>query len=64
MIQTVSVLLQGPSDVGNRTLELSSVMDAVISLCASENITQQQVAMEALIHAAGEAERPVHEERK
>ncbi|KTF77812.1 hypothetical protein cypCar_00037447 [Cyprinus carpio] len=56
-IQTVSVLLQGPSDVGNRTLELSGVMDAVISLCASENITQQQVAVEALIHAAGKAKR-------
>uniref|UniRef100_A0A8C2F4Y0 Protein unc-45 homolog B n=1 Tax=Cyprinus carpio TaxID=7962 RepID=A0A8C2F4Y0_CYPCA len=56
-IQTVSVLLQGPSDVGNRTLELSGIMDAVISLCASENITQQQVAVEALIHAAGKAKR-------
>lgn len=56
-IQTVSVLLQGPSDVGNRTLELSGIIDAVISLCASENITQQQVAVEALIHAAGKAKR-------
>uniref|UniRef100_A0A673MH83 UNC-45/Cro1/She4 central domain-containing protein n=1 Tax=Sinocyclocheilus rhinocerous TaxID=307959 RepID=A0A673MH83_9TELE len=56
-IQTVSVLLQGPSDVGNRTLELSGIMDAVISLCASENITHQQVAVEALIHAAGKAKR-------
>uniref|UniRef100_A0A9J7XCX0 Unc-45 myosin chaperone A n=1 Tax=Cyprinus carpio carpio TaxID=630221 RepID=A0A9J7XCX0_CYPCA len=56
-IQTVSVLLQGPSDVGNRTLELSGIMDAVISLCASENISHQQVAVEALIHAAGKAKR-------
>lgn len=56
-IQTVSVLLQGPSDVGNRTLELSGIMEAVISLCASENITHQQVAVEALIHAAGKAKR-------
>ncbi len=56
-IQTVSVLLQGPSDVGNRTLELSGIIDAVISLCASENITHQQVAVEALIHAAGKAKR-------
>ncbi len=56
-IQTVSVLLQGPSDVGNRTLELSGIIDAVISLCASENITQQQVAVEALIHASGKAKR-------
>uniref|UniRef100_A0A673BTG5 UNC-45/Cro1/She4 central domain-containing protein n=1 Tax=Sphaeramia orbicularis TaxID=375764 RepID=A0A673BTG5_9TELE len=56
-IQTVSVLLQGPSDVGNRTLEMSGMMDAVISLCASEDVTHQQVAVEALIHAAGKAKR-------
>lgn len=56
-IQTVSVLLQGPSDVGNRALDMSGMMDAVISLCASENVTHQQVAVEALIHAAGKAKR-------
>uniref|UniRef100_A0A3B3U926 Unc-45 myosin chaperone A n=1 Tax=Poecilia latipinna TaxID=48699 RepID=A0A3B3U926_9TELE len=56
-IQTVSVLLQGPSDVGNITLEMSGMMDAVISLCASEDVTHQQVAVEALIHAAGKAKR-------
>uniref|UniRef100_A0A7N6B415 UNC-45/Cro1/She4 central domain-containing protein n=1 Tax=Anabas testudineus TaxID=64144 RepID=A0A7N6B415_ANATE len=56
-IQTVSVLLQGPSDVGNRTLEMSGMMDAVISLCASEDVIHQQVAVEALIHAAGKAKR-------
>lgn len=56
-IQTVSVLLQGPSDAGNRTLEMSGMMDAVISLCASEDVTHQQIAVEALIHAAGKAKR-------
>ncbi|XP_069018591.1 protein unc-45 homolog A isoform X1 [Embiotoca jacksoni] len=56
-IQTVSVLLQGPSDVGNRTLEMSGMMDAVIALCASEDVTHQQLAVEALIHAAGKAKR-------
>uniref|UniRef100_A0A672FYH5 UNC-45/Cro1/She4 central domain-containing protein n=1 Tax=Salarias fasciatus TaxID=181472 RepID=A0A672FYH5_SALFA len=56
-IQTVSVLLQGPSDAGNRALEMSGMMDAVISLCASEDVTHQQVAVEALIHAAGKAKR-------
>ncbi|XP_010882061.3 protein unc-45 homolog A [Esox lucius] len=56
-IQTVAVLLQGPSDVGNRTLEISGMMDAVISLCASEDVCHQQVAVEALIHAAGKAKR-------
>lgn len=56
-IQTVSVLLQGPSDVGNRTLEMSGMMNAVISLCASENVAHQQVAVETLIHAAGKAKR-------
>lgn len=33
------------------------MMDAVISLCASEDVTHQQVAVEALIHAAGKAKR-------
>lgn len=56
-IQTVSVLLQGPSDVGNRALEMSGMMDAVISLCASEDASHQQIAVEALIHAAGKAKR-------
>uniref|UniRef100_A0A8C3B316 Unc-45 myosin chaperone A n=1 Tax=Cyclopterus lumpus TaxID=8103 RepID=A0A8C3B316_CYCLU len=56
-IQTVSVLLQGPSDVGNRTLEMSGMMDAVIALCASEDVTHQQVAVETVIHAAGKAKR-------
>ena len=53
----MSVLLQGPSDVGNRTLEMSGMMDAVIALCASKEVTHQQVAVEALIHAAGKAKR-------
>ncbi|XP_051979361.1 protein unc-45 homolog A-like isoform X2 [Xyrauchen texanus] len=56
-IQTMSVLLQAPSDVGNRTLELSGIMEAVISLWASENTPHQQVAVAALIHAAGKAKR-------
>lgn len=56
-IQAVSVLLQGPSDVGNRTLEMSGMMDAVISLCASEDVIHQQVAVEALIHATSKAKR-------
>lgn len=56
-IQAVSVLLQGPSDVGNRTLELSGMMDAIISLCASKDLVHQQVAVETLIHAAGKAKR-------
>lgn len=33
------------------------MIDAVISLCASEDVTHQQVAVEALIHAAGKAKR-------
>ncbi|XP_075063928.1 protein unc-45 homolog A [Mixophyes fleayi] len=56
-IQTVSCLLQGPSEAGNRTLELSGIMDSVIALCASEREIDQQVAVEALIHAAGKAKR-------
>ncbi|XP_029411804.1 protein unc-45 homolog A isoform X1 [Nannospalax galili] len=56
-IQTVSCLLQGPCDAGNRALELSGVMESVIALCASEQEEEQLVAIEALIHAAGKAKR-------
>ncbi|KAM4677165.1 protein unc-45 homolog A [Discoglossus pictus] len=56
-IQTVSCLLQGPSEAGNRALELTGIMESVISLCASEREIDQKVAVEALIHAAGKAKR-------
>ncbi|KAK5902486.1 hypothetical protein CesoFtcFv8_007732 [Champsocephalus esox] len=47
-IQAVSVLLQGPSEVGNRTLEMSGMMDAVIALCKAKRasfITANGVAL-------------------
>ncbi|XP_070214410.1 protein unc-45 homolog A isoform X1 [Bos mutus] len=56
-IQTVSCLLQGPCDAGNRALELNGVMESVIALCASEQEEEQLVAVETLIHAAGKAKR-------
>ncbi|EPY75019.1 protein unc-45 A-like protein [Camelus ferus] len=56
-IQTVSCLLQGPCDAGNRALEMNGVMESVIALCASEQEEEQLVAVEALIHAAGKAKR-------
>ncbi|KAM6119561.1 protein unc-45 homolog A [Pterocles gutturalis] len=56
-IQTVSCLLQGPADAGNRVLELEGIMDGVLSLCASVCEVHQLVAVEALIHAADKAKR-------
>ncbi|XP_074011816.1 protein unc-45 homolog A isoform X3 [Numenius arquata] len=56
-IQAVSCLLQGPSDAGNRVLELEGIMDSVLSLCASVCEAHQLVAVEALIHAADKAKR-------
>ncbi|XP_029430730.1 protein unc-45 homolog A isoform X2 [Rhinatrema bivittatum] len=56
-IQTVSCLLQGPSEAGNRTLELSGIMESMLALCASELTVDQLVAVEALIHAAGKSKR-------
>ncbi|MGH0149652.1 UNVERIFIED_CONTAM: hypothetical protein FKN15_015566 [Acipenser sinensis] len=56
-IQTVSVLLQGPSEVGNQALGLSGIMESIILLCGSDTEIHQQVAVEALIHAAGKAKR-------
>ncbi|NWX94176.1 UN45A protein, partial [Nothoprocta pentlandii] len=56
-IQAVSCLLQGPSEAGNRVLELEGIMDSVLSLCASVREAHQLVAVEALIHAADKAKR-------
>lgn len=53
----MSCLLQGPSDAGNRVLELEGIMDSVLSLCASVCEAHQLVAVEALIHAADKAKR-------
>lgn len=53
----MSCLLQGPSDAGNRVLELEGIMESVLSLCASVSEAHQLVAVEALIHAADKAKR-------
>ncbi|XP_048337994.1 protein unc-45 homolog A isoform X2 [Sphaerodactylus townsendi] len=54
-IRAVSCLLQGPSEAGNRVLELSGIMESILSLCASSQEADQLVAVEALIHAADKA---------
>ncbi|KAM6426158.1 protein unc-45 homolog A [Liasis olivaceus] len=56
-IQTVSCLLQGPSEAGNRVLELNGIMESILALCASSQVAHQLVAVEALIHAADKAKR-------
>lgn len=56
-IQAVSCLLQGASDAGNRTLELSGIMESILALCSSDREVDQMIAVEALIHAAGKAKR-------
>nr|XP_033778843.1 protein unc-45 homolog B [Geotrypetes seraphini] len=50
-IQTVSGILQGPVDLGNKLLSLQGVMEMMVALCSSENEIDQLVAVEALIHA-------------
>ncbi|KAL8197327.1 UNVERIFIED_CONTAM: Protein unc-45 A [Gekko kuhli] len=54
-IRAVSCLLQGPFEAGNRVLELSGIMESILSLCASSQEADQLVAVEALIHAADKA---------
>lgn len=51
-IQTVSGILQGPFDLGNKLLGLQGVMEMMVALTASENEIDQLVAVEALIHAS------------
>ncbi|XP_073429640.1 protein unc-45 homolog B isoform X2 [Dendrobates tinctorius] len=51
-IQTVSGILQGPFDLGNKLLALQGVMEMMVALTGSENEVDQLVAVEALIHAS------------
>ncbi|XP_056416525.1 protein unc-45 homolog B isoform X2 [Hyla sarda] len=51
-IQTVSGILQGPFDLGNKLLGLQGVMEMMVALTGSENEIDQLVAVEALIHAS------------
>ncbi|XP_039614737.1 protein unc-45 homolog B isoform X1 [Polypterus senegalus] len=51
-IQTVSGLLQGPFDVGNKIVGKQGVMEMMVALCGSEREVDQLVAVEALIHAS------------
>ncbi|XP_038615615.1 protein unc-45 homolog B [Tachyglossus aculeatus] len=51
-IQTVSGILQGPFDLGNKLLGLKGVMELMVALCGSEREVDQLVAVEALIHAS------------
>lgn len=56
-IQTISGLLQGPFDVGNKILELKGVLETMVALVASERELDQLVATEALIYAAAKSNR-------
>ncbi|XP_032072001.1 protein unc-45 homolog B [Thamnophis elegans] len=51
-IQTVSGVLQGPFDLGNKLLSMNGVMEMMVALCGSEREIDQLVAVEALIHAS------------
>ncbi|KAJ7309001.1 hypothetical protein JRQ81_008285 [Phrynocephalus forsythii] len=51
-IQTVSGILQGPFDLGNKLLGMKGVMEMMVALCGSEREIDQLVAVEALIHAS------------
>ncbi|XP_067393886.1 protein unc-45 homolog B isoform X2 [Emydura macquarii macquarii] len=51
-IQTVSGILQGPLDLGNKLLGMKGVMEMMVALCGSEREIDQLVAVEALIYAS------------
>uniref|UniRef100_A0A8C8VLD5 Unc-45 myosin chaperone B n=1 Tax=Pelusios castaneus TaxID=367368 RepID=A0A8C8VLD5_9SAUR len=50
-IQTVSGILQGPLDLGNKLLGMKGIMEMMVALCGSEREIDQLVAVEALIPA-------------
>ncbi|XP_006119674.2 protein unc-45 homolog B [Pelodiscus sinensis] len=51
-IQTVSGIMQGPFDLGNKLLGMKGIMEMMVALCGSEREIDQLVAVEALIHAS------------
>uniref|UniRef100_A0A8C4Y5T2 Protein unc-45 homolog B n=1 Tax=Gopherus evgoodei TaxID=1825980 RepID=A0A8C4Y5T2_9SAUR len=51
-VQTVSGIMQGPFDLGNKLLGMTGVMEMMVALCGSEREIDQLVAVEALIHAS------------
>ncbi|XP_053563401.1 protein unc-45 homolog B [Bombina bombina] len=51
-IQTISGILQGPFDLGNKLLGMQGVMEMMVALTASDKEIDQLVAVEALIHAS------------
>ncbi|KAK9412398.1 protein unc-45 B like [Crotalus adamanteus] len=51
-IQTVSGVLQGPFDLGNKLLSMNGVMEMMVAICGSEREIDQLIAVEALIHAS------------
>ncbi|CAN0394828.1 protein unc-45 homolog B [Lampetra fluviatilis] len=56
-IQTISGLLAGPYDVGNRVLGQKGVLETIISLAGSESELEQLVATEALVLASAKTSR-------
>ncbi|XP_053310788.1 protein unc-45 homolog B [Spea bombifrons] len=51
-IQTLSGILQGPFDLGNKLLGLQGVLEMMVALTGSDNEIDQLIAVEAIIHAS------------
>uniref|UniRef100_UPI00358F9374 protein unc-45 homolog B-like n=1 Tax=Myxine glutinosa TaxID=7769 RepID=UPI00358F9374 len=56
-VQTISGLLQGPYEVGNRLLANKGVMETMVALANSQEELHQLIAVEALLMAASKASR-------
>ncbi|KAG5280693.1 hypothetical protein AALO_G00062950 [Alosa alosa] len=51
-INTLSGILQGPFEVGDKLVGRQGVMEMMVALCGSEREVDQMVAVEALIHSS------------
>ncbi|KAL4218417.1 Protein unc-45 A [Mactra antiquata] len=56
-VRAISMLLQGPFDIGNMILGFEGVTGIMLALAQSDRVMHQQVAVEAIVHSASKKDR-------
>lgn len=56
-VRAISMLLQGPFDIGNMILGFEGVTSIMLALAQSDRVIHQQIAVEAIVHSASKKDR-------
>ncbi|WAR16167.1 UN45B-like protein [Mya arenaria] len=56
-VRAISMLLQGPFEIGNMILGFEGVTQIMLALAQSDRIMHQQIAVEAIVHSASKKDR-------